>query len=246
VDAVIERHSSRARHPRGASLSVVIPCFNEVSTIERVIRSVRRASYRPKEVIVVDDASTDGTRELLESGAIVGIDRLILQDSNRGKGAALRAGIRAATGDVIVIQDADLEYDPRDYRKLIRPILRGDADVVFGSRFLGLEAHPSPSIWHKIANRVLTFLSNRFSNLSLTDVETGAKMFRRDVIQAISIEEDRFGIEPEIAAKLARMKLRIKEVPISYRARGYADGKKIGLLDGMRAIFCIVRYNCFR
>jgi glycosyltransferase involved in cell wall biosynthesis len=225
---------------------VVIPCFNEVGTIGHVIRSVRGASYPPAEIIVIDDASTDGTRELLKGGGIKGIDRVIYQDSNRGKGAALREGIGAASGDVIVIQDADLEYDPSDYAKLIKPILAGQADVVFGSRFLGSHPHSSPSLSHWLANRALTSLSNSFSSLSLTDMETGYKMFRREVIQAINIEEDRFGVEPEIAAKIARMKLKIKEVPISYRGRSYRDGKKIGWLDGVRALFSIVRYNCFR
>jgi glycosyltransferase involved in cell wall biosynthesis len=244
VDAKVTRNPSRKTE--GAALSVVIPCFNEVGTIERVIRSVRRASYPAAEIIVVDDASTDGTRELLESGRIEGIDRLVLQESNRGKGAALRAGIRLATGDVIVIQDADLEYSPKDYRKMIRPILAGKADVVFGSRFLGSLRRSSPSALHRFANRALTFLSNRFSNLRLTDIETGLKMFKREAIQAIVLKEERFGIEPEIAAKIARMKLRIKEVPISYRGRGYDEGKKIGWMDGARALFCIVRYNLFR
>lgn len=246
MDASTKRHRSAKRAPRGATLSVVIPCFNEVGTIERVIRSVGNASYRPSEVIVVDDASTDGTRELLESGRVKGIDRLIFQDSNRGKGAALRAGIRLASGDVIVIQDADLEYSPRDYRKMIKPILAGKADVVFGSRFLGSLRRSSPSLLNRFANRALTFLSNRFTNLRLTDIETGLKMFRREAIQAVTLEEDRFGIEPEIAAKIAHLKLRIKEVPISYRGRGYEEGKKIGWLDGVRAVFCIVRYNVFR
>jgi glycosyltransferase involved in cell wall biosynthesis len=198
VDGSTKKHPLRRLESRAATLSVVNPCFNEVGTIERVIRSVRRASYRPKEVIVVDDASTDGTRELLESGKVKGIDRLILHDSNRGKGAALRTGIRLASGDVVVIQDADLEYDPNDYRKLIKPILAGTADVVFGSRFLGAKANSSPTLWHYYANLALTFLSNRFSNLRLTDIETGFKMFRREVIQAISLKEDRFGFDPEI------------------------------------------------
>ena len=171
---------------------------------------------------------TDGTRDFLQSGKVKGIDRLILQDSNRGKGAALRTGIRLASSDVVVIQDADLEYDPNDYRKLIKPILAGKADVVFGSRFLGAKANSSPTLRHYYANLAPTFLSNRFSNLRLTDIETGFTMFWREVIQAISLKEDRFGFDPEIAAKIARMNLPIKEVPISYRGRSFEEARRLG------------------
>jgi glycosyltransferase involved in cell wall biosynthesis len=227
-------------------LSVVIPCYNELKTIGILVQMVRDAPYQPKEIIVVDDCSTDGTRELLKNGGVAGIDRLVLQEANQGKGAALRAGIREATGDVVVIQDADLEYDPQEYDRLIQPILAGKADVVFGSRFLGGGPHRVLYFWHRFGNGVLTFASNMFSNLNLTDMETCYKMFRREVIQAITIEEDRFGFEPEITAKVARLNVRIYEVGISYHGRTYAEGKKINWRDGVRALYCIVKYNCFR
>jgi glycosyltransferase involved in cell wall biosynthesis len=209
------------------------------------VRRVREAPYQPKEIIVVDDCSTDGTRELLRDGTVPGIDRVIFQDLNQGKGAALRAGIRVATGDVVVVQDADLEYDPREYAKLIQPILDGSADVVFGSRFLGSEAHRVLYFWHRVGNGLLTLVSNMFTNLNLTDMETGYKMIRREVIQTIRIEEDRFGFDPEITAKVARMGVRIYEVGISYHGRTYAEGKKVNWKDGFRVLYCIVRYNCF-
>ena len=226
-------------------LSVVIPCYNELKTIGAIVQAVREAPYQPKEIIVVDDCSTDGTRDLLKSGGVPGIDRLILQDPNQGKGAALRAGIREATGDVVVVQDADLEYDPQEYGRLIDPILARKADVVFGSRFLGSGPHRVLYFWHRFGNGVLTFASNMFSNLNLTDMETCYKMFRREIIQSIKIEEDRFGFEPEITAKVARMNVRIYEVGISYYGRTYAEGKKINWRDGIRAFYCIVKYNCF-
>ena len=226
-------------------LSVVIPCYNELKTIRAIVQAVREAPYQPKEIIVVDDCSTDGTRDLLKSGGVPGIDRLILQDHNQGKGAALRTGIREATGDVVVIQDADLEYDPQEYGRLIDPILAGKADVVFGSRFLGAGPHRVLYFWHRFGNGVLTFVSNMFSNLNLTDMETCYKMFRREIIQSITIEENRFGFEPEITAKVARMNVRIYEVGISYYGRTYAEGKKINWRDGIRAFYCIVKYNCF-
>jgi glycosyltransferase involved in cell wall biosynthesis len=227
-------------------LSVVIPCYNEVDTLEEIIDAVRNSSYQPKEIIVVDDGSTDGSREKL-NGAIVGkVDRVILHERNRGKGAALRSGFAAATGDMVVVQDADLEYDPNEYGRLVRPILEGKADVVFGSRFVGGEAHRVLYFWHSVGNGLLTLLSNMFTNLNLTDMETCYKVFRRELIQSIRIEEDRFGFEPEITAKVARAGARIYEVGISYSGRTYAEGKKIKWKDGVRALYCIVKYNIAR
>ena len=226
-------------------LSVVIPCYNELNTIGKLVRAVRDAPYQPKEIIVVDDCSSDGTRELLKGGGVQGIDRLLFHDTNQGKGAALRTGIQTAAGDVVVIQDADLEYDPQEYGTLIQPILAGRADVVYGSRFLGAAPHRVLYFWHRFGNGILTFTSNMFSNLNLTDMETCYKMFRREVIQAITLEEDRFGFDPEVTAKIARMKVRIYEVGISYHGRTYAEGKKINWRDGVHALYCIVKYNCF-
>lgn len=227
-------------------LSVVIPCYNEVNTITEIVMAVREAPYQPKEIIVVDDGSTDGTRELLLEGKVFGIDRLILLEANAGKGAALRGGIEQATGEVVVIQDADLEYDPKEYGLLIQPILTGNADVVFGSRFIGAGPHRVLYFWHRFGNGILTLLSNMFSNLNLTDMETCYKMFRREVIQSIVIEENWFGFDPEVTAKVARKNVRIYEVGISYYGRTYAEGKKINWRDGFRALYCIVKYNLFR
>jgi glycosyltransferase involved in cell wall biosynthesis len=225
-------------------LSVVIPCYNESLTIRAVLEAVYQAPYPVKEVIIVDDGSTDGTRELLSS--LQGSEKIIYHDRNRGKGAALRSGLRAATGDIVLIQDADLEYDPGDYGKLLRPILDGHADVVYGSRFLGDSAHRVLFFWHRIGNGILTLLSNMFTNLNLTDMETGYKVFRREVVEKLHIEEDRFGFEPEITAKIAKQGCRIYEVGISYHGRTYAEGKKISWRDGVRALVCILKYNLVR
>ena len=194
----------------------------------------------------MDDGSSDGTREKIQGPLRPLIDQLVLHERNQGKGAALRSGIRAATGDVVIIQDADLEYDPNEYPVLIGPIADGRADVVFGSRFMGAAPHRVLYFWHRLGNGFLTVLSNMFTNLNLTDMETCYKAFRREVIQSIAIEEERFGFEPEITAKVAKLGVRIFEVGISYYGRTYAEGKKIGARDGFRAIYCILKYNLFR
>jgi glycosyltransferase involved in cell wall biosynthesis len=227
-------------------LSVVIPCFNEVTTIERIIAAVRASPHPDKEIIVVDDGSSDGTREKISGELRPLIDQLVMHEKNQGKGAALRSGIRAATGDIVIIQDADLEYDPNEYPSLIAPIAEDRADVVYGSRFMGAAPHRVLYFWHRLGNGFLTILSNMFTNLNLTDMETCYKAFRRSVIQSIEIEEDRFGFEPEITAKVSKLGCRIYEVGISYYGRTYAEGKKIGYRDGFRAIYCIVKYNLFR
>lgn len=229
-------------------LSVVIPCYNELNTIDQIIDAVNNAPYPDKEIIIVDDCSRDGTREKLRehiehSGRV---SKVVYHEVNQGKGAALRTGIKAATGDLVIIQDADLEYDPNEYGRLIEPIKAGKADVVFGSRFAGGDAHRVLYYWHRLGNSFLTMLSNMFTNLDLTDMETCYKLFRREIIQQVQIEENRFGFEPEITAKVAKLDCRIYEVGISYYGRTYAEGKKIGWRDGVRAIYCIVKYNLFR
>jgi glycosyltransferase involved in cell wall biosynthesis len=229
------------------TISIVIPCFNEAHTLEGLLDAVRAAPVERKQIIVVDDASDDGTAVLIRDRLAEKIDIVIHHERNQGKGAALRSGIAAATGDIVIIQDADLEYDPNEYPHLIKPILDNKADVVYGSRFLGHAPHRVLYFWHYVGNRLLTLLSNMFTNLNLSDMETCYKVFRRNVVQSIKIEENRFGFEPEITAKLARISgIRIYEVGISYYGRTYAEGKKIGWKDGVRAIYCILKYGLFR
>jgi glycosyltransferase involved in cell wall biosynthesis len=227
-------------------LSIVIPCYNERSTIAGILEAVHASPWPDKEIIVVDDCSRDGTRDLLQGELRAKVDRLVLHEVNQGKGAALRSGIAAATGDFLVIQDADLEYDPQEYPRLLAPMAEGRADVVYGSRFMGGQPHRVLYFWHRMGNGLLTLLSNMFTNLNLTDMETCYKAFRRELIQSIEIEEDRFGFEPEITAKIAKRGCRIYEVGISYYGRTYDEGKKIGYKDGFRAIYCILKYNLFR
>jgi glycosyltransferase involved in cell wall biosynthesis len=225
------------------TVSVVIPVFNEKDTIKEVYNRIRAVNMN-KEIILVDDSSTDGTREIVR-GLVADDTKVCFHEKNMGKGAALRTGFREATGEILIIQDADLEYDPNEYPKLIRPILEGKADVVYGSRFAGGEAHRVLFFWHMLGNKFLTLFSNMFTNLNLTDMETCYKVFKRDVYTKITIEEDRFGFEPEITAKIARLNVRIYEVGISYSGRTYREGKKVGWRDGFSALRCILKYNLF-
>jgi glycosyltransferase involved in cell wall biosynthesis len=218
-----------------------MPCYNEAPTIREVVKQVLESPYT-QELIVVDDGSTDGTRQILDSLTDPRV-RVLRQDPNQGKGAALRRGFAEATAPFVIVQDADLEYDPQEYGEVLQPLLDGRADVVFGSRFLSGRPHRVLYYWHSVGNRVLTTVSNMFTNLNLTDMETCYKAFRRDVIQSIVLEEDRFGFEPEVTAKAARGGWRIFEVGISYAGRTYAEGKKIGWRDGARAFYCIVAYS---
>lgn len=226
-----------------AGLSVVMPCYNEVSTIEQVIKRIDETGLA-REIVIVDDGSGDGTKEVLEKLGSENREDLKIRfhDVNRGKGAAVRTAIELAEGDIILIQDADLEYDPRDYFQLLQPILEGKADVVFGSRFMG-GPHRVLFFWHYVVNRMLTFLSNMMTNLNLSDMEVGYKVFRKEVIKKVTIRSDRFNFEPEITAKVAKQKIRIYEVPISYAGRTYEEGKKIGVFDGFEALWTILRYK---
>jgi len=227
-------------------VSIVIPCYDEKDTIEKIVEAVRAAPIESREIIVIDDCSRDGTQAVLKEKISQIVDQIIYHPVNRGKGAALRSGFAAATGDIILVQDADLEYSPEEYPVLLEPLMSGKADAVFGSRFMGGRPHRVLFFWHMAGNRFLTLLSNMFTNLNLTDMETGYKAFRTSLIKSIQIEEDRFGVEPEIIAKLARTGCRIYEVGISYSGRTYREGKKIDWRDGVRAVYAIIKYNLER
>jgi glycosyltransferase involved in cell wall biosynthesis len=232
-----------SRDPDTLKLSVVMPCYNERNTLKTILARVRAVEI-PKEIIIVDDCSKDGTQDLLKNeieGRLEDV-RVLYHEKNQGKGAALRTGFRHATGDVLIVQDADLEYNPQEYYRLIQPILENKADVVYGSRFAG-GAHRVHLYWHAVGNRFLTTLSNMFTNLNLTDMETCYKVFRREALEGIEIRQNRFGFEPEITAKVAKKRLHVYEVPISYNGRDYAEGKKIGWKDGFQALWCIVKYR---
>ena len=226
-------------------LSIVIPVYNELSTLEELVNRVKASPVPDKELVLVDDFSTDGTRDLLKEKIEPTVDKVVYLPENKGKGNACRVGFQAATGDIILVQDADLEYDPNEYPALIRPIIEDKADVVYGSRFMGGGPHRVVYYWHYLGNKFITLVSNMFTNINMTDVETCYKVFRREIVQSIDLKEPRFGFDPEITAKVARKNVRIYEVGISYYGRTYAEGKKIGWRDGVRAIYSIVKYNVF-
>ena len=223
------------------TLTIVIPCYNERENIITIVEKILETPILKKEIIVVDDMSTDGTREILEQKVRPLVSKIVYHEQNGGKGAALKTGFTHATGDIVIIQDADLEYDPMEYELVIAPIVKGEADVVYGSRFLASKA--KGYVTNRMANKFLTRLSNLFTHLKLTDMETCYKAFKREIIQSVDIEEKRFGFEPEITAKISKMDIRIKEVPISYYPRTMEEGKKIGFKDGLRAIYCIWKYR---
>ena len=227
-------------------VSIIIPCYNEQSTIKEIINKINSQSNIEKEIIVIDDFSDDKTREILENDLKNNIHKIILNERNYGKGYSIKKGIENASGDCIIIQDADLEYDPTDYTKLLDPIINDVADVVYGSRFIGTSERRVLYFWHTIGNKLLTLLSNIFSNLNLTDMEVGYKVFKSNVLKDINLVENRFGFEPEVTAKIAKKNIRIYEVGISYFGRKYSEGKKITWKDGFSAIRCIVKYNLFK
>ncbi len=242
IMAYSERPTQRKDLPK---LSVIIPCYNEAATIGAVVEAVRQSSYPNQEIIVVDDGSTDGSSDVIRGQIEPSGIKAVYHRINQGKGAAFRSGVELATGEIVIIQDADLEYDPAEYWLIVQPIVDGKADVVFGSRFAGTGPHRVVYFWHMVGNRFLTMLSNMMTNINLTDMETGFKAFRRDVVASIKISESRFGFEPEITAKVAKQHCRIYEVGISYHGRTYEQGKKIRWQDGVSALRCILKYNLF-
>ena len=228
------------------NISIIIPCYNEINTIKKIIEKIKKYSPYKNEIIVIDDYSNDGSREVLNKYLKTEISKLILNDKNYGKGYCIRRGIKEASGEIILIQDADLEYDPKDYEKLVNPIIKNYADVVYGSRFIGTSERRVLYFWHTVGNKFLTLLSNMFSNLNLSDMECCYKVFKSEVIKDIELKENRFGFEPEITAKIAKKNIKIYEVGISYFGRKYSDGKKITWRDGFSAIRCIIKYNLFQ
>lgn len=223
------------------TLSIVVPCYNEKDNIKKIVKKILNSSIKNKEIIIVDDYSSDGTRDILEKEIKPLVSKIVYQEQNQGKGATLKEGFKHVTGDFVIIQDADMEYDPNDYVKVLEPLVNGECDVCYGSRFLNTKA--KGNLANILANKFLTFLSNIFTGFHLTDMETCYKCFKREIIQSVDIEEKRFGFEPEITAKIAKKKIKIKEVPISYYPRTNKEGKKIGFKDGLRAIYCILKYR---
>jgi len=226
-------------------VSVISPCYNEKNSLPKLLALVKEAPVKEKEIVLVDDASEDGTREMIKATLEREVDQVVYHEKNMGKGAAIRSGLERVSGDIVIIQDADLEYDPMEYPKLIEPILTGKADVVFGSRFVGGGPHRVHLFWHYVGNKMLTLFSNMFSNLNLTDMETGFKVFRTEVIKGIQLKEKRFGIDPEIAIKVGKTRCRVYEVGISYYGRSYGEGKKITWKDGLEAVWVVLKYGIF-
>ena len=227
-------------------VSIIIPCYNENKTIDQIVNKILNQTKIKKEIIIIDDCSTDGTKEILQKNINSKVDKIIYNKKNFGKGFCIKKGIEISTGQIVLIQDADLEYDPSDYNKILKPIFEGNADVVYGSRFVGSEEKRVLFYWHSVGNYLLTTLSNIFSNLNLTDMENCYKAFKSDLIKSINLEEERFGFEPEITAKIAKKKIRIFEVGVKYFGRTYSEGKKITWRDGFSALRCIIKYNLFR